>query len=105
MKSQRKAPTPEWEDASNTLSEAEGCGEIPKESTYAREREDSSCARKPFSPDGYRLPKRIVREFGGQCKLMRVEFHKEIQAQYREIYLRGKPSSKHDLTKCETCET
>ena len=36
VKSQRKAPTPEWESASNTLSEAEGFGEIPKESTYAR---------------------------------------------------------------------
>ena len=36
VKSQRKAPTPEWEDASDTLSKAEGFGEIPKESTYAR---------------------------------------------------------------------
>ena len=37
MKSQRKAPTPEWENIQvDTNVQGEGFGEIAKESTYAR---------------------------------------------------------------------
>ena len=76
MKSQRKAPTPEWEGAEH-VGEAEGFGEIRKEAPTP-EREEIGGAKRPNSPEGYKRTKRIVQRFGGQLKLMRVEIHKEV---------------------------